>query len=204
MPEIKVIIVEDEPLIAEDIAFTLKKNNFKVINIFYSFEDVIQEIETSFPDVILMDINLNGSTEGIELAKIIRNEFQIPVVYLTSYSDNRTIQEAKLTEPAGYVVKPFSEGGLCASLEVAVYNHQQKYINKQSCPGIKQINSKINNHLSEREFEVMKLLFEGYSNQKISESLFISMNTVKAHLKNAYLKLDVTSRSEAISKMLHL
>ena len=50
----------------------------------------------------------------------------------------------------------------------------------------------------------MKLLFEGYSNQKISESLFISMNTVKAHLKNAYLKLDVTSRSEAISKMLHL
>ena len=128
MPEIKVIIVEDEPLIAEDIAFTLKKNNFKVINIFYSFEDVIQEIETSFPDVILMDINLNGSTEGIELAKIIRNEFQIPVVYLTSYSDNRTIQEAKLTEPAGYVVKPFSEGGLCASLEVAVYNHNRNIL----------------------------------------------------------------------------
>jgi DNA-binding NarL/FixJ family response regulator len=201
MPDIKVLIIEDEPLIAEDIAFSLKKNNFIVSNILYSVENYNTLIQSAIPDVVLLDINLQGSQEGIEIARFINNNLSIPVVFLTSYSDQHTIKEAKLTQPAGYIVKPFTEGGLCAAIEIAVYNHIQNSRRTHPDLQLHTINAQLISPLSEREFDVLKLLYEGYSNNVISEKLFISRNTVKAHLITAYLKLDVNSRAEAIAKL---
>ena len=119
----KILIVEDEPLIAEDIAEILQKNEFVVTNIAYSKEFALSELSTNLPDMALLDINLNNKMDGIEIAQIIQANYQIPFIFITSYSDKNTLEKAKLTEPSGYIVKPFNERTLLASLEIAISNH---------------------------------------------------------------------------------
>lgn len=204
MIEVKVLIVEDEPLIAEDIATALKSNDFSVSGIVYSKEDALQALKNNQPDIVLLDINLRGGEEGIEIAKFINENYFIPFVFLTSYSDKQTINHAKGTEPAGYVVKPFNEAGLYATLEIALYNHTQK--NKHRFPdlSLEKINSPLTSPLSEREFSVTELIYQGKTNNQIAEDLFVSVNTVKAHIKSIYLKLDADSRSTLIFRLREL
>ncbi|MBK8507067.1 MAG: response regulator transcription factor [Saprospiraceae bacterium] len=199
--EVRVLIVEDEPLIAEDIASSLRNNDFTVSAVVYDKEDALMELKNNPPDLVILDINLNGGDEGIEIAGIINEKYQLPFVYLTSYSDKSTLLHAKNTQPAGYIVKPFSDAGLYATLEIAVYNHAQK--NKQLFPEISQaiINGKLTAPLSDREFEVVKLVHDGKTNNQIAEQLFVSVNTIKAHIKNIHLKLDTDSRSTLIRRL---
>ena len=204
MTEARVLIVEDEPIIAEDIASALKTNDFDVSAIVYSKEDALEELKNNQPDLVLLDINLNGGEEGIEIAKLINEKYFLPFVFLTSYSDKLTLQHAKSTEPAGYVVKPFGEAGLYATLEIALYNHTQK--NKHRFPGINMeyINRGLATQVSEREFAVVELIYAGKTNNQIADELFVSINTVKAHIKNIYLKLDADSRSTLILRLREL
>ncbi|MBK8608557.1 MAG: response regulator transcription factor [Chitinophagaceae bacterium] len=204
MTEARVLIVEDEPIIAEDIASALRTNDFDVSAIAYSMEDALEELKNNQPDLVLLDINLNGSEEGIEIAKVINEKYALPFVFLTSYSDKITLQHAKSTEPSGYVVKPFSEAGLYATLEIALYNHAQK--NKHRFPDInlEHINKTLPTQISEREFTVVELIYAGKTNNQIAEDLFVSINTVKAHIKNIYLKLNTDSRSTLILRLREL
>ncbi len=204
MIEIRVLIVEDEPLIAEDIATALKNNDFAVSAIVYSKEDALDELINNPPDLVILDINLDGGEEGIEIAKIINDKHSIPFVYLTSYSDKTTLLHAKNTQPAGYIVKPFSDPGLYATLEIAVYNYAQK--SKQLFPELKPdiINRKLETGLSDREFDVVKLIYDGKTNNQIAEILFVSVNTVKAHIKNIHQKLETDSRSTVIARLRQL
>lgn len=204
MNDIKVLIIEDEPLIAEDIAACLKRSDYHVSGIVYSAEDALPELARNPPDIAMIDINLNGGQEGIAIACAINERFYIPFVYLTSYSDRRTLEVAKNTGPSGYIVKPFTEAGLCATLEIALHNYAQK--NKHQYPDL--VLHKINQHLpsplSVREFDVIQLIYDGCSNHQIAEKLFVSNNTVKVHIKNAYLKLDAISRSTVIVRLREL
>lgn len=204
MSDIKVFIVEDEPLIAEDIAACLKRKEYRVSGIVYSAEDALPELRKNIPDIVLVDINLNGGQEGIALAGTINKELQLPFVYLTSYSDKKTLELAKDTEPSGYIVKPFTEAGLCATLEIALHNHTLK--NKHLYPDLNlaKINQHLSSPLSTREFDVLQLIYEGCSNLQIAEKLFVSTNTIKVHIKNAYLKLDSISRSTTIARLREL
>jgi len=204
MTETKILIVEDEPLIAEDIAEALRRNDYAVSAIVYSKEDALAELSRNLPDVAILDINLNGGMEGIEIANTIAANYNIPFIFLTSYSDKKTVASSKITEPAGYIVKPFTEAGLYSSLEIALYNYAQK--NKRNFPELKL--STINQHLaspvSEREFQLLQLIYDGHSNKQIAADLFISLNTVKKHINNLYLKLDVASHSSAIARIREL
>ena len=204
MADVKVFIVEDEPLIAEDIASNIRRLNYEVAGIAYDASDVMEMLRKKLPDIVLIDINLNGKQEGIILAKQISNEFSLPFIYITSYSDKKTLEMAKDTQPAGYVVKPFTEAGLFATLEIALHNHRQQ--NRHLYPDINivKLNQHIPTPLSLREFEVLELIYEGCSNQQIAEKLFVSLNTIKAHIKNAYLKLDVSSRATSLAKLREL
>jgi DNA-binding NarL/FixJ family response regulator len=202
MSEIRLLIVEDEPLIARDISMVLAHNDYTISGIVYSKEDALYELKNNPPDMVLLDINLNGNQEGIDIAREINSKYHLPFVYLTSYSDKQTLRFAKETEPAGYVVKPYSEAGLCATLEIALYNHTQK--NRHLYPDLNL--EKINRHLeltplSEREFEVILLIYEGRTNPQIADAIFVSVNTVKKHINNAYLKIDATSRATAIARL---
>lgn len=204
MSERNILIVEDEPLIAEDIAEALKRNDFAVSAIVYTKEDALTELRSNLPDVAILDINLNGKMEGIEIADTIAAQYNIPFIFLTSYSDKKTIASAKFTEPAGYIVKPFTEAGLYSSLEIALYNYAQK--NKRNFPELKlsTINQHLNTPVTEREFQLLQLIYSGYSNKQIATELFISLNTVKKHINNLYLKLDAASHSSAIARIREL
>ena len=92
----------------------------------------LKEVEDKNPDLVLMDIVLDGEMDGIETAKHIRSRFNIPVVYLTAYSDENILERAKITEPFGYVIKPFNERELRINIEIALYKHKMERELKES------------------------------------------------------------------------
>ncbi len=120
----KVLIVEDEAIIAKDIQMKLENIGYELSEIVYTGEDAITKALSMKPDLILMDINLGEKIDGIETASVIRSHFDVPIIYLTSYSDETTLQRAKTTNPLGYIIKPFDGAGLQTSIELAFYKHE--------------------------------------------------------------------------------
>ncbi|MBD2103039.1 ATP-binding protein [Leptolyngbya sp. FACHB-261] len=120
MANVKILIVEDERIVAKGIEKSLKKLDYIVIGSVASGEEAVRKAAETQPDLILMDVRLRGNLDGIEAAEQIRANFDIPVIYLTAYADENTLQRAKLTEPFGYIVKPFDERDLHAAIEVAL------------------------------------------------------------------------------------
>ncbi len=121
---LSVLIVEDENIIARDLSRIMNKFGYKVSGVVTSGEDVITRVIEWQPNLILMDIKLNGKMTGIEAADEIKKIIDIPIIYLTAYGDAESIQKAKLTEPFAYIVKPFDEKLLHTSIEIAIYKHQ--------------------------------------------------------------------------------
>ena len=119
-----ILIVEDEMIIAESIKSTLKKFGYDVSGIVSFGEDAVEMAREFHPDLVLMDIKLEGKINGIEAADIIFKEFEIPIIFLTSFGDENTVKQASLTEPYGYILKPFEDRMLCATIEMAFYKHQ--------------------------------------------------------------------------------
>jgi DNA-binding NarL/FixJ family response regulator len=204
MSEVRVLIVEDEPVIAENIAVYLVNNDFTISGIAYDNEDARKQLSNNTPDVVLMDINLGSDEDGIDLAKFIRENFDIPVLFLTSYADKDTINRAKEVEPNAYILKPFTEKTLLSSFEIAISNYSRRNIRQVPKLFLTTINKSLVAPLSEREFEILQRIYEGKTNQQIAEEVFISVNTVKKHINSAYLKLDVTTRTKAIGRLLEL
>ena len=101
------MIVEDEPLIAENIAFYLNNSSFTVCGIAYDDEEAKMFLENGFPDAVVLDINLASEMNGIDLAALINDKYSVPFIFLTSYADKETIERAKKVKPWGYIVKPF-------------------------------------------------------------------------------------------------
>ncbi len=202
MSEVRVLIVEDEPLIAEDISDFLGETNYICAGIAYDSETALDMLVNRDPDIALLDINIEGSMNGIEVAQIIRRKYNIPFIFLTSHSDKETLDKAKLTLPYGYIVKPFNEKDLISTLEMAVFRHANE--NKSDIPTLEHINSKLTNLLTEKEYDCLVQLFNGLTNKQMAEIQFVSVNTIKTHLKNLFLKLDVPNRTKAIHKAFRL
>ena len=119
-----VFIVEDERIVAEDIRVTLESQGYTVAGIAASRAEAIQGIRRTSPHLVLMDIVLKGAGDGVETAQFVRQYLDIPVVYLTAHADQATLERAKLTEPFGYLVKPFEERELFSAIEMALYRHR--------------------------------------------------------------------------------
>lgn len=125
MEDIKILVVEDENIIALNIKKKLKSFGYTVPAIVSTAEDAIKMTEITFPDLILMDVMLKGEMDGVQAIEEIRKKFDIPVIYLTAYSDDEVLERAKLTQPYGYVLKPFEEDDLRAVIEMALYKYQK-------------------------------------------------------------------------------
>ena len=123
MDEARILIVEDERIVARDLAGTLEKLGYTVCGIAASGEDAVARATGDRPDLVLMDIVLAGEMNGVDAAMAIRHRLDIPVVYLTAYADDATLQKAKVTEPFGYLIKPFEERELHTAIEMALYKH---------------------------------------------------------------------------------
>ncbi|GAK51051.1 ATP-binding region ATPase domain protein [Candidatus Moduliflexus flocculans] len=121
-----VLIVEDELLVAEHLKLMIQQAGYRVQAIVSSGEEAIQCVEAEQPDVIVMDIHLAGNLDGIQTTDLLRSRFSIPVVFLSAYNDQTTLQRAKITEPSAYLIKPLQERELLITLDIALRKHQME------------------------------------------------------------------------------
>ncbi len=122
----KILIVEDESIIAFDIERCLKNNGYDVVGNAASHKETMDKVNSTKPDLVLMDIRIHGEFDGIDCAKQIRYIFETPVVFLTAHSDKNTIERATKTKAFGYVLKPFNERTLIANIEMALSNYGEE------------------------------------------------------------------------------
>src|SRR3989454_6161205 len=125
MVNIQILVVEDESVVALDICKTLIALHYDVTAMASTVEEAIDQAASKRPDLVLMDIKLTGTMSGIEAAEEIQRRFNIPVIYLTAHSDSSTLQQAQITEPYGYCLKPFDEAELRVAIEMALYKHKK-------------------------------------------------------------------------------
>src|SRR5262245_25297983 len=119
-----ILIVEDESIVAHDIQQTLTACGYGPLNIAASAEEAIARASELCPDVVLMDIRIKGSLDGLETAKLLQQRFDVPIVYLTAHDDVATIERARETHPQAYLLKPVKAAELRAAIELALDNHE--------------------------------------------------------------------------------
>lgn len=119
-----ILVVEDETVIATDIERTLRRMGYRVLPPVASADEAIESVRNHRPDLILMDVRIQGDCDGIEAASRIRRLYNLPVVYLTAHGDNATLERAKITGPLGFLLKPFRARDLHATVDMALYRHQ--------------------------------------------------------------------------------
>lgn len=132
MAETKILIVEDEGIEVLDLQLRLTSMGYTVQDIVATGEEAVGKAEDTHLDLILMDIMLQGEIDGVEAAARIHSQFDIPVIFLTAYADDKTLERAKVTEPYGYLVKPFQERDLQIAIEMALYKHRMERDLKKS------------------------------------------------------------------------
>ncbi len=119
----RILVVEDEGILAIELTEKLEKLGYSVIAVASFGEEAIELAYKHKPDLILMDIVLKGEIDGIEAARKIQSTLNIPIIYLTAYASDDIVKRAKLTEPFGYLVKPYSDRDLEISVEMALHKH---------------------------------------------------------------------------------
>jgi CheY-like chemotaxis protein len=122
-----IFIVEDEAIVANDLKETLKSLGYDVAGIAKSGELALEKVKELHPDLVLMDIHLAGKMDGVETAGTIHTLYDTPVIYLTAYADKALLERAKITEPYGYVIKPYDERELHSIIEMALYKHRVEH-----------------------------------------------------------------------------
>ncbi|MEM0518668.1 response regulator transcription factor [Aequorivita flava] len=199
-PTIKICIIEDDALILKSLQQVLNNaDGFKVIGTYFSAEAALENFSENYPDVLLLDIDLPGIS-GIEaIAKLKKIQPDLNIVMLTIHEESEHVFSALRQGAVGYLVKgnhskllldgirEVFEGGAPMSPSIA------REVITSFKPSYETI-------LSERELEVLEKLSNGTNNSQIADELFVSVNTIKAHVKNIYKKLHVNSRAEAVKK----
>lgn len=122
MSKIRILVVEDDPLHMEKLEMAIEQLDYHMISVADNAEEAMRVIRATKPDLILVDINLNGDTDGITLVEKLRDIKQMPVIFTTSYADKETIDRAKVTNPYAYLIKPLELKSLQAAIELAIYN----------------------------------------------------------------------------------
>lgn len=122
----RILLVEDENIVAMDIKQRLEKMGYVISGLASSGEQAIQKAEKENPDLVLMDIKLKGEIDGIQAAEIIRQRLHLPVIFLTAFADEATLERARITEAYGYILKPFEERELATTIGIAIYKHQME------------------------------------------------------------------------------
>lgn len=129
--EISILIVEDEPVLAIGMEFSLESMGYNVSGIESSGRSAIKHVEENSPDIVLMDINLKGAFSGIDAAKEIWLKKKTPIIFITSYSDTKTIKKAMACEPYGYLVKPCKDEEINATIQTTIHKHNFFFKNKE-------------------------------------------------------------------------
>lgn len=195
----KILVVEDDGIILFDIKEVLEQEGYKVLTALNPGQALVL-LNTHSPDLVLLDIHLESELTGIDLAKYIMDQnLGMPFVYLTSYTDGKTLEQVKGTTPAAYIAKPFHQAQLKSTIELVLAGQKKKLQNSNLT--LEQLNKRLNIALTDKEWIITQLLAQGKSNEQMGTQLQCSVNTVKFHIKNIYDKLEVHSRSELLIKL---
>lgn len=124
MAEAKILIVEDDGIIGRHIQKSLERLGYEVVGVFLSGEEAVEKTAHLNPDLVLMDISLAGKIDGVQAAELIHRQVNLPIIFLTAFADPQTLQRAKVTDPFGYLLKPFDEKILRITIEIAIYKHR--------------------------------------------------------------------------------
>ncbi len=124
MAPVRILIVEDEKLVADDLQETLQGLGYEVSASVASGEEALAKVAETSPDLVLMDIRLAGTLDGVQTSDLIQSQFQIPIVYLTANADRATLERVKASQPFGYILKPFNEKILATTIDIALSRHQ--------------------------------------------------------------------------------
>lgn len=186
-----VLIIEDELLVAQNIEAILEDNGFIVTGIATEVASAKNLIAHKRPDVILCDIYLKGTETGIDFAEYILNSsLDIPIVFLTAFADTHTIKRASAAQPVAYLVKPFTDKQLVATLRLVTTSEPDKNI--------------VVPEPSPREKEILNWLAKGNTSKQIAQSLNLSEHTVQTHRKNLMNRYNTTSSTELIALAIKL
>lgn len=200
--KLKVLIVEDDAIIAQLIEFHLIEFGHHVLDIAHSSERALDLIHNLHPDLVLLDINILGTKDGIEVAEIINKNYNIPFIFLTALSDKNTLDRAKDVRPSAYIVKPFKGSDLETSISIGMSNYEMRRKKKEIT--LENVNAVARSKLSQKEYEVLNEISKGLTNQQIGINQNMSSNTVKWHTQNIYSKLGVKNRTSAVQLILNL
>lgn len=197
---ISVAIVEDDPVIRQHLSLIIDgTNGFVCKQSFPDAETALKELPASPPDVVLMDIGLPGMS-GIECTRILKGSLeQTDIIMLTVQEDDESVFESVCAGATGYLLKETPPSKLLTSIQ-EVREGGSPMSTGIARKVVSSFRIKTDTELSDRETEVLQLLCNGENYKTISSSLFISGNTVRAHIKNIYKKLHVHSRAEAVQK----
>ncbi len=124
MEKHRIMVVEDEGIVALQIKTSLEQRGYEVVDTFPSGEEALAHIEETRPELVLMDMKLQGVMDGIEAAELIRRHHNLPVIFLTAHSESTTIDRAKIAAPYGYILKPFNAQELYIAVEIALHKHR--------------------------------------------------------------------------------
>ena len=181
-----VLIMEDELLVAQNIEAILENNGFNVLGIASDVESAKKYLEMQSPDIVLCDIYLKGIETGIDFAEyILKSTLNIPVIFLTAFADTHTIQRASTSQPVAYIVKPFTEKQLVATLQLVASSEEEQVSNLPDP--------------SPREKEVLLWLAKGNTSKQIAQQLNLSEHTVQTHRKNLMSRYNTMSSSELVA-----
>lgn len=212
----QVLVVEDESIVAWGLRQTLNTLGYVVPGIASSGKAALKMADEHHLDLVIMDIVLRGPMDGIETAIQLRSRFDLPILYLTAYDDDQTLERAKPTEPYGYLVKPFFEQDLRIGVKMALNKHTREKHRIAKTPQ-RSKRTTTTGHvaadgpvveaalrlgtargLSSTELSVLKLLASGFSQTAIANLQQRSLNAVKFHLRNIYRKLHIEGQTDLL------
>jgi PAS domain S-box-containing protein len=212
MENAKILIVEDEAIIAMETESQLQSLGYEVTSIVNNGEDAIKKTESDKPDLILMDIRIKGEMDGIETAEVIRNKFGIPVIFLTAYADEERLNRAKLTQPFGYLLKPIQERELKVTIAMALYVVKVDAERKKVEESFKKSEHRLSTHIEFTPLGVMEFdatykvtswnpacekIF-GYSQDEIIGKIVFDCINVKGNDDAIYMLFDRILKGEKV------
>lgn len=189
---IKVLIIEDELIVAKNIENLLVDNKYIVTGIADRFEKALVVFEENAPDLVLCDVKIKGEKTGIDLAAELRKKHSFKLIYLTAYNDEPLLMQAARTEPDSFLLKPYTEPQLLASIKM-LFSDSKQNMSVGLRDKIKRFEE-----LSLREKEIIQKLAEGKNSKQIGTELFISPHTVDTHRRHILLKMDCSNSIELV------
>ncbi|MEQ8628899.1 response regulator [Ekhidna sp.] len=156
----KVLIAEDDFVVAKNLSITLEERGYEILGISESGEELLQSLSKQPTDIVIMDINLAGLMDGIEVTSLIKSKTNTPVLYLTSDRDHATLERAKLTNPDGYLIKPFDDDELVSAIEIALHRHHLAAGNQKEDTVVSESHLfvKVKNRLEKLKFEDIRYI----------------------------------------------